>query len=69
MNQVEIWFSIMTSRRIRRGVFKSVDELIDAINNSIEANNQNPEAFVWTKSANDILAKARRSKDNYITRH
>jgi len=69
MNQIEIWFGIMTSRRIRRGIFKSVEELVDAIQRYIEANNQNPKPFAWTKSAEAILAKARPCKDNSVTRH
>jgi transposase len=69
MNQVETWFGILTSRRIRRGAFKSVAELVAAIYRYIEANNQNPKPFVWTKSASDILAKARKCKDSSVTRH
>jgi len=69
MNQIEIWFGIMTSRRIRRGVFKSVEELVIAIQRYIEANNQNPRPFAWTKSVNDILAKARLCKEISVTRH
>ena len=55
LNQVERWFAKITERRIRRGVFKSVDQLIAAIDDHITANNQNPKPFVWTASADLIL--------------
>ena len=48
LNQVERWFGKITEQRIRRGVFKSVDELITAIDDYIAAHNQNPKPFVWT---------------------
>jgi transposase len=55
LNQVERWFAKITEQRIRRGVFKKVDELIAAIDNYIAANNQNPKPFVWTATAELIL--------------
>lgn len=55
LNQVERWFGKITEQRIRRGVFKSVDELITAIDDYIAANNQNPKPFVWTATAELIL--------------
>ena len=55
VNQVERWFAKITEQRIRRGVFKSVDELISAIDDYIAANNQNPKPFVWTATAELIL--------------
>lgn len=55
LNLVERFFAEITSKRIRRGVFRSVLQLIDAIDAYIEANNRNPKAFKWTKTANDIL--------------
>lgn len=58
MNQVETWFSLLTRRQIRRGVFKSVKELVEAIERYIEAHNQNPRPFIWTKTAAQILEKA-----------
>ena len=42
-------------QRIRRGVFKNVDELITAIDDYITANNQNPKPFFWTATAELIL--------------
>ena len=45
----------MTEQRIRRGVFRSVDELIAAIDDYIAANNRAPKPFTWTASAELIL--------------
>jgi len=60
LNQIEIWFGILTARRIYQGTFKSVKELIDAIEQYIRSNNKNPKPFVWTKTANKILTKLHR---------
>jgi transposase len=57
LNQIEIWFGILTNRRIRQGTFKSVKELINAIERYVQSNNKNPKPFVWTKTANEILTK------------
>jgi hypothetical protein len=62
MNQIETWFGILTSRRIRRGNFQSVDELVAAIKHYIEVNHQNPKPFVWTESAHQILGKTKNLK-------
>jgi transposase len=58
LNQVETWFGILAQRRIRRGIFKSVQDLVDAIEKYIAAHNQSPKPFVWTKTSGEILAKA-----------
>lgn len=55
LNQVERWFGKSTEQRIHCGVFRSVDELIAAIDEYIEANNQAPKPFVWTATAELIL--------------
>ena len=55
LNQIERWFAKITEQRIRRGVFKSVDDLISAIDDYIAAHNQNPKPFVWRASADVIL--------------
>jgi transposase len=57
LNAVEGFFSTITRRRIRRGVFKSVAELEDAINRYIKAHNKTSEPFVWTASAPAIFEK------------
>ena len=59
---VERWFRDLTDKRIRRGVFKSVADLITAIYAYIEHHNRNPKPFVWTAKAEDIIAKYRRAK-------
>jgi len=57
LNLVERWFGEITRKRIRRGTFQSVDELIQAIDEYIRINNQNPKPFIWTKTADEIIKK------------
>lgn len=59
INQVETWFSILSRRAIRRGVFQSVKVLIEAIQRFLDAWNDRCKPFVWVKSAEDVLAKLR----------
>ena len=61
MNLVERFFAEITTKRIRRGVFKSVGELEDAIRDYLDQHNADPKPFVWTKTANAVLAKERRA--------
>ena len=63
LNMVERWFREITDKRIRRGVFRSVPELIDAIMGYIAEHNQNPEAYQWTAKAEDIIEKVRRARE------
>lgn len=58
MNMVEIFFGIITRQAIRRGTFTSVPDLIGAIRAFIDAYNERCQPFTWTKSAEQILAKA-----------
>ena len=60
INLVERWFAEITNKRIRRGVFRSVKELEAAIREYIEVHNENPRPFVWTKTADQILARIAR---------
>jgi hypothetical protein len=60
LNAVENFFSVLTRRRIRRGVFKSIVDLQAAINRYLDEHNVSPKPFVWTKPAKDILAKIER---------
>src|SRR5918995_354414 len=60
LNQVERFFAQITERRIRRGSFRSVDDLERAIAEYLNAHNQKPRPFVWTKSADLILDKVKR---------
>jgi len=62
LNLVERWFRDLTDKRIRRGVFKSVADLIAAIEAYIQHHNSNSKPFVWTAKAEDIIAKYRRAK-------
>ena len=62
LNLVERWFRNLTDKAIRRGVFKSVPDLIAAIEEYLSASNDDPKPFVWTATAEDILAKVRRGR-------
>lgn len=62
LNLVERWFREITDKRIRRGVFKSVAELVNAIMDYIQHHNLDPKAFVWTAKAQDILDKVGRAR-------
>ena len=55
INQVERWFAALTEKQIRRGIHRSTRALEQAIHDFIDASNQDPKPFVWTKSADDIL--------------
>ena len=59
MNQVETWFSIVHRKAVRRGVFRSVAHLKDAINRFLDAWNVNKHPFAWVKSAEEILRHAK----------
>ena len=54
---VERFFRDLTQNRLRRGVFRDVEELIMAISDYIGRHNQNPKPFIWTAKASDILEK------------
>jgi transposase/transposase-like protein len=60
LNMVEIFFGIITRQAIRRGTFTSVKDLIAAIRRFIDGWNERCEPFIWTKPADEILAKAKR---------
>ena len=62
LNVIERWFRELTQKRLRRGVFRSVAELEQAIAEYVRHHNDNPNAFQWTKKAEDILAKVARAK-------
>ena len=62
LNLVERFFGMITQERIRRGVFTSVDQLETAIRDYLDHHNADPKPFVWTKSADDILAKVNRAR-------
>jgi hypothetical protein len=62
MNQVETWFSVLTRQAIRRGSFGSVKELVDKIDTFTTNWNAGASPFIWTKTADEILAKAVRKR-------
>jgi transposase len=69
LNIVERWFASITNECIRRGTFISVESLVQAINAYIANSNRDPHIFVWTKSADEILAKIAKLKALYETGH
>jgi transposase len=69
LNLVERWFAELTRKRIRRGDFHNVAELIAAIRQYLETHNEQPTPFVWTASAEAILVKVNRCKAFYETVH
>jgi len=60
INLVERWFAALTEKQIRRGVHRSVRELETAIKQYLAITNTSPKPFVWTKSADEILASVAR---------
>ena len=69
LNLVERWFAELTTKQVRRGVHRSVAELELAIRTFIDAHNTDPKPFVWTKTADQILASiarfAQRTADDH----
>ena len=62
LNVIERFFSELTTKRIRRGVFSSVPDLIEAIDDFIDNHNANPSPYVWTAQVEKILEKVGRAK-------
>jgi hypothetical protein len=60
LNQVEIWFNRITQQAIRRGTFSSVKQLISRIDQFVQSYNAKAQPFVWTATAESILAKIER---------
>src|SRR5262245_22975530 len=60
INLVERWFAALTEKQLRRGVHRSTRELEAAIRRYIELTNARPKPFVWTKTADEILASVAR---------
>jgi hypothetical protein len=69
VNQVERWFGLITGRMIRRGTFRSVQELEAAIYQWLAQWNKKPQAFTWRATADVILDKVRRCKELAETPH
>jgi transposase len=62
LNMVERFFRDLTHNRLKRGVFRDVEELINAIDEYVDRHNEKPKPFIWTASANDILEKVKRAR-------
>jgi len=62
LNPIERWFAELTNKRIRRDSFFSVEELIAAINDFLNAWNENPRPFVWTATVDSIVEKLTRCR-------
>jgi transposase len=69
LNMVERFFRDLTENRLRRSVFRSVEELITAIFDYIDLHNENPKPFIWTAKASDILEKVKRARSALHNRH
>jgi transposase len=69
INLVERWFAELTNKRIRRGVFRSVKDLETAIREYIHVHNEDPTPFVWTKTADQILASIARYAQRTLAAH
>lgn len=57
LNQVERWFALITQRAIRRGSFRTVQELIERIERFVKSYNETARPFIWTATGDSILAK------------
>lgn len=62
LNLVERWFRELTDKALRRGVFHSVPDLVASIQEYIDAHNDDPKPYVWTATAESILAKVARGR-------
>ena len=60
LNQVEIWFNIITQRAIRRGTFRNIKELVAKIENFVAHYNAKSKPFMWTATADSIFEKVQR---------
>ena len=69
LNLVERWFREITDKRIRRGTFQSLPDLIRAIKDYLENYNQNPQVFVWSAPVERILEKYAKCKDALDSLH
>ena len=62
LNMVERFFRDLTEHRLRRGVFRDVEELIMAIDQYVDLHNEQPKPFIWTAKASDTLEKVKRAR-------
>ena len=69
LNMVERFFRDLTQNRLRRGVFRDLEELFMAIGTYIDRHNESPKPFIWTARAGDILEKVKRARRSLNKRH
>jgi transposase len=69
MNLVERWFSALTTKQLRRGVHRSVRELVKSIQEFIDAHNETGKPYVWVKTADEILASIARFARRTLQAH
>lgn len=69
LNMVERFFSELTTKRIRRGVFRSVKDLETTVMDFVKKHNEEPKIFTWTKDADTILSKVAKCKETLGTAH
>jgi transposase len=67
LNLVERWFAKLTNEALRRGSHSSTEDLRQAIDCYLQATNDEPKPFVWTKTANEIIAKVARHAQRLLT--
>src|SRR6478752_10493513 len=69
LNAVESFFAKLTKKRLKRGVFRSLQELKDAIHRFLDDTNANPKPFTWTKDPNKIIAAVKRGHQSLDSIH
>ena len=67
LNQIERWFAEITRKRIRRGTFRSVRDLVKAIKEYVRTYNRDPHPFQWVASAIKIIRKVNKYKETLET--
>jgi transposase len=69
LNAVESFFAKLTKKRLKRGVFRSLQELKDAIHRFLDDTNASPKPFTWTKDPNEIMAAVKRGHQTLDSIH
>jgi len=69
LNLVERWFGLLSQRKIKRGSHRSTKELEQAIQEYLDATNEEPKPFVWTKTADEILRSIQRYCERTLDAH
>lgn len=64
LNMGERFFRDLSEKRLKRGVFKSLEDLTKAVEGYINHHNDNPQPFIWTAKANDVLEKVKSARKN-----